>query len=77
MIDDYKNVIVPGLCYIEGRFMESVDVLAKGLLYKLSKKKTFFFKESVVYPCVQFKGHKKGFFLSMEEYVDSNELARI
>ena len=29
--------------YIEGRFMEKVDVLAKGYLYKLSKKKTFFF----------------------------------
>ena len=47
------------------------------------KKKTFLFRESAVYPFVQFKGHKKGFFLSMEEYVevlnyvDSNGLSRI
>ena len=68
MINDYKNFIAPGLCYIEGRFMEKVDVLAKGFLYKLFKKKTFLFKESAVYPFVQFKGHKKGFFISMEEY---------
>ena len=31
MIDDYENVIAPGLPYIEGRFMEKVDVLAKGI----------------------------------------------
>ena len=68
MIDDYENFITSGLCYIDGRFMEKV-VLAKGFLYKLFKKKTLFFNESVVYPFVQFKGHKKGFFLSMEEYV--------
>ena len=48
--------------------MEKVDVLAKGFLYKLFKK--HFFKESVVYHFVQFKGHKKGFFFSMEEYVE-------
>ena len=40
MIDDYKNVIAPGLRYIEGRFMKKVDALAKGLSCKLSKKKT-------------------------------------
>ena len=40
-------------------------------------------KESVAYPVVQFKGHKKGFFLSVKEYVkvlnylDSNGLCRI
>ena len=63
--------------------MEKVDVLAKGFLYKLSEKKTFFFNESVIYPFVQLKGHKKGFFLSVEEYVevlnyfDRNGLSRI
>ena len=67
MMDDYKNVIAPGLRYIEGGFMGKVDVLAKGFLYKL--RKNTFFKESVAYPFVEFKGHKKGFFLSMEEYI--------
>ena len=51
--------------------MEKVDVLAKGFLYKLfKKKKTFCFKEFIVYSVVQFKGYKKGFFLSMEEYIE-------
>ena len=31
---------------IKGRFLEKVDVLAKGFLYKLFKEKTFFFKDS-------------------------------
>ena len=66
MIDDYKNVIASGLHYIQGRFMEKVDVLAKEFLYKISKKKTLFFKESGVNPFVQFKGYKKGLFLSMK-----------
>ena len=67
MIDDYENFIAPGLRYTEGRFLEKVDVLAKGFLYKLFNKRTFFFNESVVYPVVQLKGHKKGFFLSQRK----------
>ena len=66
MIDDYENVIAPGLRYTGGRFMKKVDDLVKGFLYELSKKKTLFFKESVVHPFVQFKGHKKGIFFSMK-----------
>ena len=70
MIDDYENVIAPGLRYTGGRFMKKVDDLVKGFLYELSKKKTLFFKESVVHPFVQFKGHKKGIFFFYEEYVE-------
>ena len=55
MIHDNESFITPVLCYIEGRFMEKLDLLARGFLYKLFKKKTSFFKESVVYPFVQFK----------------------
>ena len=62
MIDDCENVTAPGLCYIEGRFMEKVDVLAKGFLHKLSNRKHSFLMESVVYPFVQFKDHKEGFY---------------
>ena len=70
MTDDYGNIIALGLNYIEGKFMDKVDTLAEGFLYKLSKKKTYFFKESVVYPFVQFTANKKGFLLSMAEYVE-------
>ena len=70
MIDNYKTFIAPGLHCIEGRFMEKVDVLVKGFQCKLFKKNNYFFKESVEYPFVQFKRHKKGLFLSMEEYIE-------
>ena len=83
MMDNCKNGITPGIPYIEARFMEKVDVLAKGFLYKLSKKITFIFIESVVYLLVQFTRHTNRFFLSVEDYVevlnyvDSNGLPRI
>ena len=44
VVDDYGNIVAPGMSYIEGRFMERVDILSKGYLYKLSKKKTLFFQ---------------------------------
>ena len=74
MIDDYENVIAPGLRYTGGRFMKKVDDLVKGFLYELSKKKTLFFKESVVHPFVQFKGHKKGIFFFLWRVRWSTEL---
>ena len=83
MTDDYNNIISPGMDHFEGKFMEKVHIEPKGTLYKLSKKKTYFFKESVVYPFVQFKGSKKGFLLSNEEFVtvlnfiESTELSSI
>ena len=45
---------------------------SKGIRYKLdSKKKTFFYQSSVVYPFVQFKSASKGeFLIAMEEYVE-------
>jgi len=61
--DDYNNIITPGMDYIEGKFMEKVHIEPKGTLYKLSKKKAYFFKESLVYPFVQFTGAKKVFLL--------------
>ena len=42
------------------------------LRYKLdTKKKTFFYKSSVVYPFVQFKTASRGeFLIAMDEYVE-------
>ena len=72
MHDDYHHTVAGGHEYIEGQFMEKVDDMPnKGILYKLMPKKTFFYKESVVYPFVQFKTMKKGLYLlSMNEYVE-------
>ena len=55
--------------YIERKFLEKLHDVQKGTLYKLSKKDTFFSKESVVYTFVQFTVAKKGLLLSNEEFV--------
>ena len=34
----------------EGQFLEKSNTITKGHLYRLDKKKTFLFHESVVYP---------------------------
>ena len=46
--DNYENKIVPRKSCIEGRFMENVEVSAKDFFFELYKRKTYFFKESVV-----------------------------
>ena len=44
IIKNFKDVTACGLRYIEWWFIEKVDVLAKGFLYKLSKKKNSFLR---------------------------------
>ena len=67
--DDYSHTIPAGNEYLEGCFLEKDESSAKGYYYKLDRKKTFFYCESVVYPFVQFKETKKGMFVSIE-YVE-------
>ena len=54
--DDYGNIILVGVNFIKGHFMErSVFLNSKYQAYKLSRKVTFFYKESVVYLNVNFE----------------------
>ena len=50
--DDYGIQITAGQECIEGQFLEKLNTTTKGHLYRLDKKKTFLFHESVVYPFV-------------------------
>ena len=51
--------------------MEEVHSLKDGVLFKMDKKrKTFFFKERIVYPLVLFQERKNGYFLSNTELVE-------
>jgi len=68
--DDYGVCIASSQKFLEGEILEKVNSLNKGSLYKKSKKKTFFFRESVVYPFVQLQETKKGLFLSTNELVE-------
>ena len=68
--DGYGNIPV-SLNFIKGHFMEkSVFSNSKYQTYKLSRKKTFFYKESVVYSYVNFEQNKKSFNLKMDEYAE-------
>ena len=67
-IDDYQNIVPKGVESIKGHFLEKIQSGSKGILE--SKKMTYFYKETIRFPYVQFSSTKKGFLLSMTEYVD-------
>ena len=71
LLDDYCNAVAAGESYLEGHFLEKQHETTRGFLYKVNlKKKTFFFKESVLYPFVNFSERKTGLFLDNHDYVD-------
>ena len=53
------------------------------VMYEVSKKTTYFYKESVVYPFVQARTHKNGFIITNEElceilaFVENSGMSRI
>ena len=69
--DDYGHRISQGQQYVVGNFLERTRSTKKGLLLKKESKKTYFFKESIVYPFVQFST------LKMELYLTNNDFADI
>ena len=58
-IDDYQNKIIPGGRYLKGHFLERLHTDKDGIVYKVSKLLTFFYKESIVYPFVEVISTKK------------------
>ena len=63
VIDDYNNTIATG------HYLEEIYSNKRGMIFKMSKKTVYFYKESVVYPFVQVKEEKKGHFLIIDDYV--------
>ena len=64
IVDGYGNIVAPGQPFLSGCFLEST---ANKSLYVLSTKKTFFYKESIVYPLVQASSSKKGYVITNNE----------
>ena len=62
--------LLPGQNYIEGHYLEEIYSNKRGIIFKMSKKTVYFYKESVVYPFVQVKEEKKGHFLTIDDYVN-------
>ena len=63
-VDDYGHIIPAGVGYMMGNFLE------KSSHYTLSKNLTFFYKESVVYPYINFQPCKNGFKLEISDYTE-------
>ena len=66
-IDNYDHIIPTGVGYMIGHFLEKSSQSTKSQTYTLSKKLTFFYKEIVVYPYVNFQPCKNGFKLKMSD----------
>ena len=70
--DDYKNVIPAGNVFISGNFLERDTVAKKSVTYKINENKIMYlYKESIVYPFVNFKEKKDSkLALENEDYSD-------
>ena len=68
--DAYGHSVPKGVAFMKGNFLEKIQDSTNGQIFKLPKKITFFYKESVLYPYVNFKETKKGLVLSSSEYTD-------
>ena len=68
--DDYGHKISQGQEYVVGNFLERTRSTKKGLLFKEESKKTYFFKESIAYPFVQFSTLKMELNLTNNDFAD-------
>lgn len=71
-VDSFGFKIAPSIMHLSGYFLEKDEkkTTRKENVYKLSKKETYFFKESIVYPYVNILEEKKGLTLNIEDYTD-------
>ena len=69
-VDDYGNTIPKGTIYQSGNFLKSNTFARKSTIYRLVRsKKTYFYKESVIFSYVNFKEEKKSYVLDNEDFV--------
>ena len=55
---------------MKGCFLKKVTDSANVQIFKISRKVTFFYKESVLHPYINFTESKKGLFQSNTEYTN-------
>ena len=68
--DDYKHVIPLGRSYLKGHFLERLSYSKSATLFKVSKKLTYFYKVTVLYPYVEMEENKRGYVLKNDHYTD-------
>ena len=83
-VDDYGNTIPKGTIYLSGNFLECNTFATKSTIHRLIRsKKTYFYKESLIFPYVYFKEEKKVYVLDNEDlfdilmYVEQNGLVHV
>ena len=82
-VDDYGHMIIENVKFNKGHFLERVSHLSNREIYKVSKKVTYFYSESVIYPFVDFKEEKKGLALYNDElsniihYIEENNFSHL
>ena len=70
MTDDY-NVILQGVAYFTGKFLEWTKRGKRCSFYRLvTEKSTYFYKESVVFPFVNIINEKNKLVLKDDDYTD-------
>ena len=72
LIDDSGRVVPKGLQHLSGHFFEKNDKYSnmKKYVYNKSKKITYFFRESIMYPYVNMVEEKHGYSLSAQDYTE-------
>ena len=68
--DSYGNVVVPGVRFLKGHFLEKLYDQKNHVLFKKSPKITFFYRETVLYPFVPFVETKRGYKLMNADLAD-------
>ena len=80
IVDRFYNTIAAGQAFFTGQFLEWTT---SQTIYVLSNKKTYFFKERVVYRFVHVIPNEKGFIITNDElcevlaYVEKTGMSRI
>ena len=68
--DDYGHIILNGVRFIKGNFLEKQHDEKDHILYSVSNKVTYFYKESILNPFVNIIETKKGLKLMNADYAD-------
>ena len=68
--DDYGHIIPPGINFLQGNFLERVSSSKSYILFKCSKKITYFYQGTILFPFVEMEETKKDFILKNKNYKD-------
>ena len=68
--DDYGHKIPAGMKFLKGHFAEWVGTFKDSTIFRLPKKVTYFYEETVAYPYVEMEAGKKGLLLKNTDYID-------